>query len=799
MLQDLTERPARQTGPARAPSASLEAIRVASGPLAAAALACRGMERMSNEVLIGDLLVRKGLLDSAALSQAREAQQRSNISLRKAIASLGLAAEDAVSSAIAEHLRLEILGTELPEVLPEVAALLPAAFCRQRLVVPLSVQGKTLRVAFADPMDYATTQDIEFRTGKRVLAVVASEAAIPALLNQVYPQQVSAEEALSSAAASGEVEALEGSEVEVVDPAKLAKDTKMPPVIRLVNLILSGAAQGGASDIHMEPKETHLQVRYRIDGLLRDVVKVGKDQQEAAISRMKIISGMDIADRRRPQDGRSRLRYEGKRIDLRVSTLPTQFGEKVVIRLLDSKRAQITMAQLGLAPANLRAFQLMLSRSQGMILVTGPTGSGKSSTLYTALNSVKSPAKNIITVEDPIEYQLDGVNQVQINTKAGVTFAAGLRSILRQDPNAIFVGEIRDRETAAIALEAAQTGHLLLSTLHTNDAPGAITRLLDLGVEPFLISSAVIGVLAQRLVRTICPSCSAPQPPSADAVEKAGGLARLPSDANWRIGRGCEQCHQTGYKGRIAIHELLAVNDEIRELTSRRASEHAVRKAARNAGMSTLLEDGILKATEGLTTLDDVVRIVAHDDAALHREEATRPETPQLAPAASVGLSPQPEIGVPALGALPSPLEAPEIIPPASGASGKERVLVVEDSPTIASVVKYFLELEGFEVFVAKDGSAGLELARRDPPHVIVTDCNMPGMDGMAMVRALRRDAVTSGIAVLMLTSEEGIEKETRALEAGVDDYILKPVEPRRLAARVKSLLARTLRRQAST
>jgi type IV pilus assembly protein PilB len=746
------------------------------------------MANMVKETAIGDLLVRSGIIDATGLARAREAQEKNGISLSKALVTLGLADEPGMVAAIAKSLRLEALGPELPEVSAEVAALLPSDFCRKRAVVPLSLQGMILRLALADPMDYSTIQDAEFRSGKRILAVVASHTQIHSLIHDLYPEEAPANlDALATAGVAGEVETVGDSEIEVVDPAKLAKDTQLPPVVRLVNLILSGAAKSGASDIHMEPKENHLQVRYRVDGLLRDVLKVPRNQLEATISRMKIISGMDIADRRRPQDGRSRLKYEGKRIDLRVSTLPTQFGEKVVIRLLDSKRAQITMEQLGLTPENQHAFQLMLSRAQGMILVVGPTGSGKSSTLYTALNWVKSPTKNIITVEDPIEYQLDGVNQVQINTKAGVTFAAGLRSILRQDPNIILVGEIRDQETAGIALEAAQTGHLLLSTLHTNDAPGTITRLLDLGVEPFLISSAVIGILAQRLVRSPCPSCSVPQLPSADAIEKAGGASRLPADAKWVAGRGCEECRHSGCKGRIAIHELLPVNDEVRELISRRASEHAIRKAARNAGMRTLLEDGILKAAKGLTTLEDVVRLVAADDAASHKEEATKPEVTS----SSAGVAREAE------------LEPDEARPPvesevgkAGQTQGKERVLVVEDSTTIASVVKYFLELEGFEVFVAKDGNLGLEAAKRDQPHVIVTDYNMPGMDGMAMVKALRADALTRNIAVLMLTSEANVEKEAQALEAGVDDYILKPVEPRRLAARVRSVLARSQRRQ---
>src|SRR5216684_5277381 len=579
------------------------------------------------ETGIGEVLVRSGIIDAAGLARAREAQEKNGTPLSQSLATLGLANENTIVAAIAKSMRLEELGSELPEVAPEVAALLPSDFCRKRGVIPLSLLGKILRLGISDPMDYSTIQDAEFRSGKRVLAVVAGPSQIQSLIQQVYPEEISApSDVLSNSDVQGEVETVGDSEIEVVDPAKLAKDTKMPPVVRLVNLILSGAAKNGASDIHMEPKENFLQVRYRVDGLLREIIKVPKNQMDATISRMKIISGMDIAERRRPQDGRSRLKYEGKRIDLRVSTLPTQFGEKVVIRLLDSKRARVTMEQLGLTSENQHAFQLMLSRAQGMILVTGPTGSGKSSTLYTALNWVKSPTKNIITVEDPIEYQLDGVNQVQINAKAGVTFAAGLRSILRQDPNIIFVGEIRDRETAGIALEAAQTGHLLLSSLHTNDAVAAITRLIDLGIEPFLISSALIGILAQRLVRRPCPSCVVSQSPNAGAIEKVGGASRLPANAKWIAGRGCEECRQSACKGRIAIHELLPVNDEVRELVSRRASEHAIRKAARNAGMRTLLEDGILKAAKGLATLEDVVRVVAADDAASHKEEATKPE-----------------------------------------------------------------------------------------------------------------------------------------------------------------------------
>ncbi|MGD0965533.1 MAG: type II/IV secretion system protein [Candidatus Acidiferrales bacterium] len=737
---------------------------------------------MNKSSAIGELLVRTALIDSSGLERALEVQSRNGGSLGKILADLGLADENAVCARIARELRLDCIGADLPEVLPADAGLLPTDFCHKHLVVPLGFKGNSLRVAMVDPLDYATIQDVRFRTSKEIIAVCASESAILALLGQPSSDALESQktyEMLTSMTPEGEI-VPEAETGDVIDAARLANDTKLAPVVRLVNLILSCAAKDGASDIHIEPKEKYLQVRQRIDGLLQDVFKVPKHLQDATVSRLKIISGMDIADHRRSQDGRSQLRFEGKRIDLRVSTLPTQFGEKVVIRLLDQRRSQMTMDQMDLTPDNLRILQGLLLRPQGMILVTGPTGSGKSSTLYTSLNWVKSATNNIITIEDPIEYQLDGVNQVQINSKAGVTFAKGLRSILRQDPNIIFVGEIRDQETAGIALEAAQTGHLLLSTLHTNDAPGTISRLFDLGIEPFLVASSLIGILAQRLVRRICSFCAAPQMPNAEAVRKIGGPEYLPPNGQWRAGRGCEKCARSGFKGRLAIHELLQVNDDLRELITRRAPEHEIRRMARAGGMRTLLEDGIAKAAQGLTTLEALLKVVAPDDIPTADAEAGKDVSlPNNQTAAIRNMHPPVR-------------EAPGTI----ALKEKARILIVEDDRTIASVVKYFLELEGFEVVVATDGLIGLETAKRLLPQVIVTDVNMPGMDGMAMVKALRSDGLTRDISILMLTSEESVESETQALALGADDYILKPVEPRRLAARVKALLARSKTRQ---
>jgi type IV pilus assembly protein PilB len=731
--------------------------------------------------LVGELLIRSGVVDSFGLTRAQELQSKTVTSLGKALADLGLATEQAVSAAIADGLHIECLSAELPVIETEFSALLPAKFCYKHLVVPLSLKGTSLRLAMADPLDYSAIQDVMFRTSKEVVPVVATQTSIVTLLNRI-PSESDGDtyENLTGVIPEGEVVPAEDMD-NVVDAAKLAKDTKLAPVIRLVNLLLSGATKAGASDIHIEPKEKYLLVRQRVDGLLQDVFRIPKHLQDATISRLKIISGMDIADRRRPQDGRSQLRFEGKRIDLRVSTLPTPFGEKVVIRLLDQRRAVMLMDQIDLTPENLRIFQLLLLRPQGMILVTGPTGSGKSSTLYTSLNWVKSATNNIITIEDPIEYHLEGVNQMQLNARAGVTFAGGLRSILRQDPNIIFVGEIRDQETADIALQAAQTGHLLLSTLHTNDAPATVSRLFDLGIESFLVASALIGILAQRLVRRTCPFCAVPQAPTAEAIESLGGFARLPADGKWVVGRGCEKCGQTGFKGRLAIHELMEVNDELRELITRRAPEHEIRKAARTAGMRTLIEDGIAKAALGLTTLEAILKVVKRDDAAVNDEAGE--VAPHDHPSGSKAEPPGTAKNLDAMAAENNGTE---------GLKKKERVLVVEDSPTIIAVVKYFLELEGFEVAVATDGLAGLEVARRDLPRVIVTDCNMPGMDGVAMVEALRADARTKDTSILMLTSGDEADDEIRALAAGADDYILKPIEPRRLVARVKALLARS-------
>ncbi|HEY3064479.1 MAG TPA: type II/IV secretion system protein [Methylomirabilota bacterium] len=745
---------------------------------------------------LGEILIELGLINAEGLKRALEVQAREGGTLTRVVSGLGLVDEKAVSSAIADWFDFECLE-RLP-VAPETARLIPPEFCEKRLIAAVGVQNRTLRLAMVDPFDMPTIQDVEFMTNMRVVPVVSTESAIREVLNRLHGGAAAeVAELLGDMNVEAEVEAVADEDDAL--PQQLEKDGHLPQTVRLVTSLLANAVKEGASDIHLEPQERGLQVRYRVDGLLQDTLMVPRPLQDATISRLKIMSGMDIAERRKPQDGRSQLKTEGRRIDLRVSTLPTQYGEKIVIRILDSSKAQIDMDQLGILPANLQKLQKLLKLPQGMILVTGPTGSGKTSTLYASLNWVKSPTKNIVTIEDPIEYRLPGINQVQINPKAGLTFASGLRSFLRQDPNVVLVGEIRDQETAGIALEASQTGHLLLSTLHTNDAAATITRLLDLGIEPFLVASSVVGILAQRLVRRVCPACAVETAPTAEAVETVGP-ARIPEDAVWKAGKGCDSCKNTGYKGRVAIHELLEVTEEVRGLIAARAADHMIRDAARRGGMRTLLEDGIAKAGQGLTTLEDVLRVAPRDEA--RGGAALAEPTPAVAVEDQATISTEPSITMPVEtaspavaispgGLTPGAPPAPALTPPPGGI----RVLVVEDSPTIVQVVKYFLELEGYQVFSAADGEKGLALARRERPHAVISDVEMPRMTGIEMVAALRRDPLTRDLPVLLLTSLTSVDAEAQGLAVGADDYVPKPVEPRRLAARVKALLSRTQHR----
>ena len=649
----------------------------------------------------------------------------------------------------------------------------PLSFCRARSVVATGDDGGLTGFILSNPFDLICTDEIARRMAAAPGAGVwlAAPATIRAALGEPAPQATATDEVapfdynkLGDLNSTVDVEGQPDAEVELLDARQAARIARLAPVVRVVNMIFAEALKAGASDIHIEPRDTELLVRLRVDGQLVDAVKLPNHLKASVVSRLKIIGRLDIAERRRPQDGRARLRSEGRCIDLRISTLPAQFGEKVVVRLLHNTSSLTALDQLSLSHANSEAFQRLLRNPQGLVIVTGPTGSGKTTTLYAALNYLKSPTKNVVTVENPIEFQMSGVTQVQIEPKAGMTFAAGLRSILRQDPNVILVGEVRDQETAHIAVEAAQTGHLLLTTLHTNDAATSITRLLDLDVEPYQLTSSLAGVLAQRLVRKVCASCAVSQRPPEEVSRQLGITERQLAEGRWRVGQGCPQCQGTGYKGRVAIHELLEVNDQLRTLISDRAGDHLLRDAARQHGMVTLMEDGVSKAAAGLTTLDEVLRVVPCFDTM----KSVAIET-QVVPAS------------------PSPAAAPAAPAVTRQPTGRS-ILVIEDDPDTLAILTLMLEQNGCAVTQAADGIEALLALGRERFDLILSDINMPHMDGVARLEMKSQKGIDT--PTIFLSADDGPERELQCLELGALDYVRKPIKKDLLLLRLNRALA---------
>jgi len=535
----------------------------------------------------------------------RVQQERGGEPLERLLVELGFMSEDDLLVLLAEYYHAPILNArDFPQEPPAIANINPGFF-RQARLCPLAVQDGQLSVAMADPGDLYVIEAVEKATNLRLALHLARERDILDTLNTYYADGASEERAAGSEV--GEVEYLEEDQEDVEHLRDLASEA---PVIRLVNAWIARALEQRASDIHIEPFEKELRVRYRIDGILHDIDAPPRNLQAALISRVQLMAKLNIAERRLPQDGRIKLRMLGREIDLRVSTLPTLYGESVVLRILDRASIVVSLDSLGFPTDTLTAFDKLINRPYGMILVTGPTGSGKTTSLYGALDKINSPDKKIITIEDPVEYQLRGVNQIHVKPQIGLTFANGLRSIVRQDPDVIMVGEIRDYETAEISVQAALTGHLVFSTLHTNDAGGAVSRLLEMGVEDYLLASSLLGIMAQRLVRTLCRHCRRPAEVGVQREENGtstNGLNAIPTAAY--EAQGCEECAMTGYRGRSGIFELLMVNEGARQLILKHASAEAIKNFAVSQGMRTLREDGWRKVREGTTTVAEVLRV----------------------------------------------------------------------------------------------------------------------------------------------------------------------------------------------
>jgi type IV pilus assembly protein PilB len=563
---------------------------------------------------LGDLLVAEGLITQEQLQRALAEQKGTAEKLGTILVRLNYLTEEQLIGFLSRQYGIPSVTLSQMEVDPEVLQLVPAAIAKKYEVLPVKRVGNTLTVAMADPTNVFALDDIAFMTNLQVLPVVASQAAIRKAIERHYEAQTAAMtdvlSELSSEAMSAAVEVLEDEEAgSKVDVIELKESADEAPVVKLVNMVLVDAIQRGASDIHFEPYEKVFRVRFRIDGVLHEMLSPPKRLEPAILSRLKIMANLDIAERRLPQDGRIKLRYNGREIDFRVSTLPTIFGEKAVLRILDKEALKLDLTQLGFDPWSLEQFQKAIHQPYGMILITGPTGSGKTTTLYSAIHTINSPELNIMTAEDPVEYNLKGVNQVQINEAVGRTFATVLRSFLRQDPDVILVGETRDLETAQIAIRAALTGHLVFSTLHTNDCPSTVARLVDMGIPPFLVASALLLVLAQRLGRRVCKDCRQPYEADEDSLVPYGHVSQGRGRVVLYKGRGCPTCNFTGLKGRVALYEVMPITQELRDMILKNAPTAELRRVAISQGMKTLRQAGLLKVLEGVTTVEEVLRV----------------------------------------------------------------------------------------------------------------------------------------------------------------------------------------------
>ena len=551
---------------------------------------------------LGDILLESGLVTPDQLTGAVEEQRRLGRSLGRVLVDLGYLTESQLVAALATQIGLRFVDLSDYPVDGSAVSKVSDAVCRRHTALPIGYDEGRLVVAMADPANVFALDDIRAITGLEVKSVVATKPDLVAAINRYHRGDAEMDDLTLALDSSAEAEDDLGKVTDIVEDA---------PIVKFVNLLITQAIQDRASDIHIEPAERDLRVRFRIDGVLHEIMRSPKTITSGVTSRLKIMADINIAERRIPQDGRLSVNANGKKIDLRVATLPTVWGEKIVMRILDNSTAMLKLSDLGFSDPNYEVYSKSFIKPYGMILVTGPTGSGKSTTLYATLNIVSRPEVNVITVEDPVEYRLPGINQVQTNVKAGLTFAAALRSILRSDPDIVLIGEIRDGETAHIAVEAALTGHLVLSTLHTNDAPSAIVRLTEMGIEPFLVGSALDCVLAQRLARRLCPKCKEAYQPTKELLVDN----RFP----WQDGQeiptlyrpiGCSACSKTGYKGRLALHEVMAVDEEIERMTVEHASSMVIGRHAVQQGMITLRHDGLLKVMSGTTSIEEILRVV---------------------------------------------------------------------------------------------------------------------------------------------------------------------------------------------
>ena len=704
--------------------------------------------------------------------QALRAKSESGRTLWECVVAEKIATDAEIVDKLAHRFRLKV--ADVSKIDQTARDGVPEQIARRHRVLPLRLTDSYLELGTANPLDIDAEKALAFATAREIRLFLLAPSKISEKLDEMYRSDKAIDKLLEG---MGDQEVTTLPEAAAPEELNISEaDASQKPVVRLVDMIISEGILSRASDIHVEPEEGGVSVRYRIDGVLRQVMKIPRQAGLPLISRIKIMSSLDIADRLRPQDGRARVAVNGQPIDLRVSTLPAQLGEKVVIRILDSRATVKSLDTLGLNPGEAEAIKRLLENHEGILHVTGPTGSGKTTTLYSAINQIKGEGVNIVTVEDPVEYRMQGIVQVQVQEKAGLTFAAALRSILRQDPNVVLVGEIRDKETAQIAVQASLTGHLVLSTLHTNDAANAVTRLVDIGVESYKIAASLRGVVAQRLMRRLCPTCKEvwmEAPPER--------LRRwVPTGTPLYRAGGCPDCAMTGYRGRFSILEILTMTAELERLIAAGEAADRIAEAAQRGGMKSLWDSGLAHVVRGESTLEELTRVV---------DIPAEPEAPARPPAP-----------VPVTRERAAPVSTifdllEEQAPPArgSGAHGQpaSKVLLVDDEDSLRKVMRDLLERDGYIVTEARDGVQALDQVDRVGPDIIVLDLNLPGLDGYGVLSHLRSRPATANIPVIVLTAKGDEDNEVRVFELGADDFLTKPFRARALSARLEAVLGR--------
>ncbi|MBK5305850.1 MAG: Flp pilus assembly complex ATPase component TadA [Frankiaceae bacterium] len=752
--------------------------------------------RRLGEVLVEQEVLTEEQLQDALAIQADVLPGQRRRRLGVVLVEAGIATDRAIAEALAAALGLRVTGLgELP-MAADVVRSLPRPVAERSGILVLERVGNRVTIATSDPTDVVALDDVKLYTGAtEVQILVSTEVQVREHLARAW--SLSQDSDVSTM--FEEIDAPEESLEDVADAG-----TESAPIVKLVDVVLADAVRSGASDVHFEPQAGELRIRYRVDGLLRDVMTVPRNAAAGTISRIKIVSGLDIAERRRPQDGRAKLTVDNGTVEARVSTLPTLHGEKAVIRLLPRSDNIPRLDKTGLTGAQLEAITTALVQSQGLILITGPTGSGKTNTLYAGIQQVSTPDRNIVTLEDPVEIQVTGITQVQVNERAGMTFARGLRSILRQDPDIVLVGEVRDQETAELALQASLTGHLVLTTLHTNDAVSAVTRLVDMGVEPFLVASSLSLVVAQRLVRRPCSSCITDYVPSPRTLTLLGISEAELTGATPKRGKGCAECGGTGYRGRTGVFEVLPVTAEMRHVLLTTPTEAAIGAAARAHGMATLRTSALAAAHVGETTYEEVLR-------ATHIDDVAGPRCPTCARVLADDMVCCPWDGTaigqnrctgcdramdPQWQTCPwcrTPAASPPPLVPAKE-ERLPRLLVVDDDPSVCSFVTAALAGSA-DVTSAGTAEAALTAVGEDEYDGALIDNVLPDLMGIELIRLLRTDPRTLTLPLVLFTGSANPDLERDARRAGADDYLTKPVEPELLEERVLELIRTTVRR----